>query len=84
MERLPCKFDVGSMVEDVTDLNELRVTVVDDYLEYFGGGCPRAEERADRLRATLRGVFHREHSTDLSGPAGGPKGISGVSRFFEG
>ena len=61
------------MVEDVTDLNELRVTVVDDYLEYFGGGCPRAEERADRLRATLRGVFHREHSTDLSGPAGGPK-----------
>ena len=24
-----------------------------------------AEERADRLRATLRGVFHREHSTDL-------------------
>jgi hypothetical protein len=60
-------------VEDVTDLNELRVTVVDDYLEYFGGGCPRAEERADRLRATLRGVFHREHSTDLSGPAGGPK-----------
>ena len=45
------------MVEDVTDLNELRVTVVDDYLEYFGGGCPRAEERADRLRATLRGVF---------------------------
>ena len=61
------------MVEDVTDLNELRVTVVDDYLEYFGGGCPRAEERADRLRSTLRGVFHREHSTDLSGPAGGPK-----------
>ena len=61
------------MVEDVTDLNELRVTVVDDYLEYFGGGCPAAEERADRLRATLRGVFHREHSTDLSGPAGGPK-----------
>ncbi|MEC7196654.1 MAG: hypothetical protein VXW23_06690 [Planctomycetota bacterium] len=61
------------MVEDVSDLNELRVTVVDDYLEYFGGGCPRAEERADRLRATLRGVFHREHSTDLSGPAGGPK-----------
>ncbi|MGB0324955.1 MAG: hypothetical protein ACPGGL_05405, partial [Phycisphaerales bacterium] len=61
------------MVEDVTDLNELRVTVVDDYLEYFGGACPRAEERADRLRATLRGVFHREHSTDLSGPAGGPK-----------
>jgi len=61
------------MVEDVTDLNELRVTVVDDYLEYFGGSCPRAEERADRLRATLRGVFHREHSTDLSGPAGGPK-----------
>ena len=61
------------MAEDVTDLNELRVTVVDDYLEYFGGGCPRAEERADRLRATLRGVFHREHSTDLSGPAGGPK-----------
>ncbi len=61
------------IVEDVTDLNELRVTVVDDYLEYFGGGCPRAEERADRLRATLRGVFHREHSTDLSGPAGGPK-----------
>ena len=61
------------MVADVTDLNELRVTVVDDYLEYFGGGCPRAEERADRLRATLRGVFHREHSTDLSGPAGGPK-----------
>ena len=61
------------MVVDVTDLNELRVTVVDDYLEYFGGGCPRAEERADRLRSTLRGVFHREHSTDLSGPAGGPK-----------
>ena len=61
------------MVEDVTDLNELRVTVVDDYLEYFGGGCPRAEERADRLRATLRDVFHRELSTDLSGPAGGPK-----------
>ena len=61
------------MVEDVTDLNELRVTVVDDYLEYFGGSCPRAEERADRLRSTLRGVFHREHSTDLSGPAGGPK-----------
>lgn len=61
------------MVEDVTDLNELRVTVVDDYLEYFGGSCPRADERADRLRATLRGIYHTEHSTDLSGPAGGSK-----------
>ena len=61
------------MVEDVTDLNELRVTVVDDYLEYFGGGCPRADERADRLRATLRGIYHTEHCTDLSGPAGGSK-----------
>ena len=53
------------MVEDVTDLNELRVTVVEDYLEYFGGGCPRAEERADRLRATLRGVFHRGRSVGM-------------------
>ena len=61
------------MIEDVTDLNELRVTVVDDYLEYFGGSCPRADERADRLRATLRGIYHTEHSTDLSGPAGGSK-----------
>ena len=68
------------MVEDVTDLNELRVTVVDDYL-IFWWWLPSCEERADGCEPRS-GVF--TVSTALIFLSCWRPKDSGVSRLLEG
>ncbi|MEZ6232571.1 MAG: hypothetical protein R3B68_00115 [Phycisphaerales bacterium] len=50
----------------VVDLNELRVCLPDEITGMLGPGDPRAQERAERLRACLNDVFAREHDVRLA------------------
>lgn len=50
----------------VVDLNELRVFLPDEIASMFGADDPRAQERAERLRACLNDVFSREHDVCLA------------------
>lgn len=45
----------------VVDINELRVSLVDEIASEFGRACPQADERAVRLKAALNDLFNREH-----------------------
>lgn len=48
------------------DLNELRVSRVEDIVEVLGKTYPRGEERAMRLKASLHDIFSREHEVSLA------------------
>jgi len=49
----------------VVDFNELRVCLPHETLEILGPRFPRAEERAQRLRASLNDLYRREHAVNL-------------------
>lgn len=49
----------------VVDYNELRVTMPQEVGALIGARYPRAAERCERLRATLRDIYLREHAIEL-------------------
>lgn len=51
--------------EAVVDFNELRICLVDELIRMMGERYPRAEERAQRLRAALNDIFLRNHCVSL-------------------
>lgn len=55
------------------DYNELRVSMPDEVLGLIGARYPRGQERAERLRAALRGVYLREHAMTLESLPGSGK-----------
>lgn len=61
MERLSCA---------VVDVNDLRVCSADEVLAMLGAGYPRVEERASRLRGSLRALFTQENTLRLGHLAG--------------
>lgn len=73
----------------VVDFNELRVCSGFEMLFMLPKECPRKEERAARLLATLSAVFEREHRLALDGVAAMPKrearqyldGLDGMTPF---
>jgi len=54
----------------VADYNDLRVSMPHEIADYIGSRYPMAEERARRLRATLRNVYLREHDVTLTSLSG--------------
>lgn len=52
--------------DHVVDFNELRVFLPDEIAAMMGADDPRAQERAERLRASLNEVFSREHDMRLA------------------
>jgi hypothetical protein len=48
------------------DVNDLRVSLTDELVELIGPGYPKAEERCERLKAALFGLFRRENVMRLS------------------
>lgn len=52
--------------ESVVDFNELRVSLPHDVVEMIGVDYPHADERAKRLRASLRDIYVREHEVSLT------------------
>jgi hypothetical protein len=50
----------------LVDLNELRVSLIDEIVAVIGKNYPRAHERAARLKAALNDIYRREHCVKLS------------------
>jgi len=51
--------------ERFVDFNDLRVSMSDEIVDALPSRYPAAAERAERLRATLRGIYLREHAVSL-------------------
>lgn len=51
--------------EQVVDLNELRVCFATEIAAMLGERYPRAQERAERLRAMLTEIYKREHGLNI-------------------
>lgn len=49
----------------VVDFNELRICMPDELIRMLGKNYPRAEERAQRLRAALNDLYTRQHAVTL-------------------
>lgn len=49
----------------VVDFNELRICMPDELIRMLGKNYPRAEERAQRLRAALNDLYARQHAVTL-------------------
>ncbi len=49
----------------IVDYNDLRVCMPQEVLEFIGVRYPRGLERCQRLRASLRDIYHREHAVRL-------------------
>ena len=65
----------------VVDDNDLRVTMPHEIAEIIGTRYPKSAERSERLRATLRDVYLREHAINLDSLAG--KGKRDVKKYVE-
>lgn len=50
------------MMDRVVDLNDLRVTMAHEMVDWIGPRYPQALERCQRLRAVLRHTYKREHA----------------------
>ena len=61
------------LIKAVVDLNELRVNDPEETVEVLGAKYPRAEERAQRIKRVLNGIYVREHEVDLGGLQSKPK-----------
>lgn len=48
------------------DLNDLRMNMPQETIEVIGTNYPQAEDRARRLRATLRAIYLREHDVTFT------------------
>ena len=53
------------LLESVADFNDLRVCMPHETAGYLGARYPRVTERSERLRASLRNIFLREHAVRL-------------------
>ncbi len=53
------------IMDQVVDFNDLRVSMPDELVEWIGPRYPMAMERCQRLRASLRHTFKREHAMSL-------------------
>ncbi len=53
------------LMSRIVDFNDLRVCMPQEMVEYLGEDYPQALERSQRLRATLRNIYLREHSVSL-------------------
>jgi len=53
------------LMAGLVDYNDLRVTLPHEIVEALGVRYPNVEERAQRLRATLRDIYMREHEVSL-------------------
>lgn len=51
----------------IVDFNDLRVCMPQEIAELIGSRYPRALDRCQRLRATLRDIYSREHVVSLDG-----------------
>ena len=69
------KADVAydRILESVVDFNDLRVSMHHETMEMIGPRYPLAMNRAQRLRATLRNIYLREHAVSLDKPAASGK-----------
>lgn len=54
-----------ALMNQVVDLNDLRVSMPHEVAEWLGPDYPRALDRAQRLRAVLRDIYLREHAVSL-------------------
>jgi len=54
-----------SIINNIVDFNDLRMHLPHEIVELIGVRYPLAEQRAERLRATLRDIFLREHDVNL-------------------
>jgi endonuclease III len=61
------------LFEFVADFNDLRVCMPHETTGYLGARYPKAAERSERLRATLRNIFLREHAVSLEAHQGETK-----------
>lgn len=64
------------------DVNELRVSLVEEIVESIGVRYPMAEERSRRLRDSLHEVFLREHAVSFDGLKDMPK--RGAKQYLDG
>lgn len=55
------------LLDSVVDFNDLRVSMPFEIVEIIGARYPLALERSERLRATLRDVYLREHIVNFDG-----------------
>lgn len=61
------------ILESVVDFNDLRVSMPHETVEMIGPRYPLALNRAQRLRASLRNIYLREHAVSLDKPAAAGK-----------
>ncbi|MCZ6837352.1 MAG: hypothetical protein O7G85_16370 [Planctomycetota bacterium] len=53
------------IVDQIVDFNDLRVCMPLEVMEMIGVRYPKAQERCERIRASLRDIFLREHTVNL-------------------
>ena len=56
----------ASLMEELVDINELRVSLESEVMEIIGKSYPQVDERLTRMRESLNEVFKREHATAMS------------------
>ena len=59
--------------ETYVDMNDLRVSRTEEIMDVLGKTYPDAEERVDRIKASLRDVYLREHAVSLASVREGGK-----------
>lgn len=57
----------AALQRHIVDFNDLRVCMPHEMAELIGARYPRALDRCQRLRATLRDIYSREHVVSLDG-----------------
>ncbi|MEM1211350.1 MAG: hypothetical protein AAGI68_03535 [Planctomycetota bacterium] len=64
---------IDAIVDDVIDINELRITYEDEIIALIGEDYPDASHRVARLKQSLNEVFFREHDWKMNSIAEKPK-----------
>lgn len=72
---------IDKLLQASLDYNDLRVSLAHEIVDMIGSRYPRAMDRAHRLRAMLRDVYHREHDVDLASLA--DMGKRDVRKYLE-
>jgi hypothetical protein len=69
------------LMNEAVDYNDLRVCMPHETIEILGVRYPRVQERCQRLRAVLRGIYLREHAVSLDSLKG--QGKREVKKYIE-
>jgi endonuclease III len=64
---------IGQVLAEMVDINELRVSHLEEIVEVVGADYPLIEERVPRMRDALNEVFRREHGIDMASVEGKSK-----------